>query len=452
MYEFRLLGPLEALIDGNSVNLAAAKPRALLALLLLNRNRVVPTETLIDELWDDKPPARATKTLQVYVSQLRKELGPERLLTRAPGYELRVGEDELDLDRFEKLAAEARERLAEGDAAGAMEGMRRALDLWRGPALLEFRAEPFAARAAATLEDRRLAVVEDWLSAALEAGEAAGIVPELEELVASHPLRERPRELLMLALYRAGRQADALELFRRTRELFVSELGIEPSASLRELEQAMLRQDTALLGTPRAQHAAPMSPDDARPRPRRAPWTLAAVVALAAAAIVAALLTHDDGTSSPPSTSAADPQVRSFVYKLENFLTQSHDGRVQVTRAIAGAFDCSLPPDVAAAQLDQVQRNRQSLLQQVAALQVPDSGAALHASDLFQKATHASIAADWIYRDWLRSRPACPRGGRLPAAARAADARATALKQQFLVSFNPLAERLGRRTWKANEF
>ena len=279
MYEFRLLGPLEALIEGNSVNLAAAKPRALLALLLLHRNRVVPTETLIDELWGDEPPARATKTLQVYVSQLRKELGPDRLVTRAPGYELRIGEDELDVDRFEKLAAEARERLAAGDAAGAVEGMRRALDLWRGPALLEFR-EPFAERASARLEDLRLAAVEDLLSAALEAGEAAGIVPELEELVASHPLRERPRELLMLALYRAGRQADALELFRRTRELFVSELGIEPSASLRELEQAMLRQDTALLETPRAKRAARMPPDAARPRRWRAPWTLVAAAAL----------------------------------------------------------------------------------------------------------------------------------------------------------------------------
>ena len=452
MYEFRLLGPLEALIDGNPVNLAAAKPRALLALLLLNRNRVVPTEKLIDELWGDEPPARATKTLQVYVSQLRKELGPERLLTRAPGYELRVGEDELDVDRFEKLAAEARARLAAGDAGGAVEGMRRALDLWRGPALLEFRVEPFAERAAARLEDLRLAAVEDWLLAALEDGEAAGIVPELEELVASHPLRERPRELLMLALYRAGRQAEALELFRRTRELFVSELGIEPGASLRELEQAMLRQDTALLGEVGAQRVASMSPGDARPRRRRTPWLVVAVAALAAAAIVAALLVHDGGTSSPSTTPVADPQVRSFVYKLENFLAQSHDGRAQVMRAITGAFDCSLPPDVAAAQLDQVQRNRQSLLEQVAALHVPGSEATLHASDLFQKATHASIAADWIYRDWLRSRPACPHGGRLPAAARAADARATALKQRFLVVFDPLANRFGRRTWNANEF
>ena len=420
MYEFRLLGPLEALIDGNPVNLAAAKPRALLALLLLHRNRVVPIEKLIDELWGDEPPARATKTLQVYVSQLRKELGPERLLTRAPGYELRVAEDELDVDLFEKLAAEARERLAAGDAAGAVEGVRRALDLWRGPALVEFR-EPFAERAAARLEDLRLAAVEDWLLAALEAGEAAGIVPELEQLVASHPLRERPRELMMLALYRAGRQADALELFRRTRELFVSELGIEPSASLRELEQAMLRQDPALLGEVRAPRAASTSTVDARPRRRRGLWVVAGVAALATAGILAALLVHDPGSNSP-TTTTADLQVRSFVYKLENFLLQSHDGRAQVTRAIAGAFDCSLTPDVAAAQLDQVQRNRQSLLEQVAALNVPDSEGALQASNLFQKATHASIKADWIYRDWLRTRTACPRAGHPPGRGRAAGA------------------------------
>jgi DNA-binding SARP family transcriptional activator len=451
VYEFRLLGPLEALIDGNSVNLAAAKPRALLALLLLNRNRVVPTEKLIDELWGDEPPARATKTLQVYVSQLRKELGPDRLLTRAPGYELRVAEDELDLDRFEKLAAEARKRLAADDAAGAVEEMRRALKLWRGVPLLEFRTERFAERAGARLEDLRLAAVEDLLHAALEAGEAAVIVPELEELVASHPLRERPRELLMLALYRAGRQADALELFRHTRDLFVSDLGIEPGASLRELEQAILRQDTALLAKFPAQRAASASLAEASARRLRAPWVLVAIAALVATGTVAALLVHDGGSSSP-TTPRPDPQARSFVYKLENFLAQSHDGRMQVTRAIAGAFDCSLSPDVAAAQLDQVQRNRQSLLEQVAALHVPGSMGALRASDLFQKATHASIAADWIYRDWLRRRHACPRGGRLPAAARAADARATALKRRFLVVFDPLAKRFQRRVWNANEF
>jgi DNA-binding SARP family transcriptional activator len=453
VYEFRLLGPLEALIDGNPVNLAAAKPRALLALLLLNRNRVVATETLIDELWGEEPPARATKTLQVYVSQLRKEFGSERLLTRAPGYELRVAEGELDLDRFEQVVGEARVRLADGDPKAAVAAMRSALELWRGPPLAEFRTEPFAERAAARLDDQRLATVEDWLHAALEAGESADIVPELEELVAAHPLRERPRELLMLALYRAGRQADALELFRRTRELFVSELGIEPSASLRELEQAMLRQDEGLLGkVPVA--VSPSPPVNSVRRRRRGPWALMSLVALAAlvaAGIAAALLVRDGG-SNTRTTSNANPQVRSFVYKLENFLGQSHDGRVQVTRAIAGAFDCSLSPDVAAAQLDQVQRNRQSLLEQVAALHVPGSEASLHASDLFQQATHASVAADWIYRDWLRSRDACPRGGQLPAAARAADARATDLKRRFLLVFDPLAERFGRKTWTANEF
>ena len=302
------------------------------------------------------------------------------------------------------------------------------------------------------MEDLRLAAVEDWLLAALEAGEAAGIVPELEELVASHPLRERPRELLMLALYRAGRQADALELFRRTRELFVSELGIEPSASLRELEQAMLRQDPALLGeassTACGEHVngrCPASPTTrtlggGRSRRARCRRNLGSTARAR------------PWYATARTTTTADPQVRSFVYKLENFLLQSHDGRAQVTRAIAGAFDCSLTPDVAAAQLDQVQRNRQSLLEQVAALNVPDSEGALQASNLFQKATHASIKADWIYRDWLRTRTACPRGGHPPAVARAADARATAMKQRFLVVFDPLAKSFDRRVWNANEF
>ena len=289
------------------------------------------------------------------------------------------------------------------------------------------------------MEDTRLAAVEDWLLAALEAGEAAGIVPELEELVASHPLRERPRELLMLALYRAGRQADALELFRRTRELFVTELGIEPSASLRELEQAMLRQDPALLGAVRAPRPASTSTVVARPRRRRGLWVVVGVAALAAAGISAALLVHDRGSNSR-TTTTADLQVRSFVYKLENFLLQSHDGRAQVMRAIAGAFDCSLTPDVAAAQFDQVQRNRQSLLEQVAALNVPDSEGALQASNLFQKATHASIKADWIYRDWLRTRTPVHAGGDAAGrCARGGRAR-NGHEAGFLVVFDPLAK------------
>ena len=422
MDEFRLLGPLEAVVDGRPVQLAAAKPRALLALLLLNRNRVVATERLIDELWADEPPATAVKALQVYVSQLRKELGSDRLVTRPPGYLLRVDEGELDLDRFEQLRREGRHE--------------EALALWRGP------PEPVAAH----LEELRSAAYEDWLEAAVESGDA--VIPQLEQLVAEEPLRERPRELLMLALYRAGRQAEALELFRRTRELFVEELGIEPGPGLRELEQAMLRQDSELRLPPRR-------PVEAAQPARRRWWLLAAAALIVAAIVLAALLVHDgSGGNKPTVTPTTQPstQLRSFVFTLENFLDQSHDGRVAVRRALAGAFDCSLSPGAAAAQLDGVQENRQSLLEQLAALHVPDDEDALRASDRLQKAIHASMSADFAYRDWLRTRTDCARGGTLPLAGRRADARATAFKRSFLAAFNPLARRFGKRVWRVDEF
>jgi hypothetical protein len=293
-----------------------------------------------------------------------------------------------------------------------------------------------------------VAAQEDWLHAALESGDAAAVIPELEQVVAAQPLRERPRELLMLALYRAGRQADALELFRRTRELFVDELGIEPSAALRELEGAMLRQEPALQLRPRA----PTPPPTDRKRSRG--WLLVAAAALiAVAAVSAALIAHDGGgKGGRTTTEQANPELRVFVFKLENFLAQSHEGRVAVGRVLAGALDCSLSPQVAAAQLDGVQQNRQSLLQQVAALHVPAGEDALPASDLFQRATRTSMAADQIYRDWLRDHTGCPRGSKLPAAARDADVRATALKRQFVRAFNPLARKFGRRTWRADQF
>jgi DNA-binding SARP family transcriptional activator len=429
--EFRLLGPLEAVVDGTPVQLAAAKPRALLALLLLDRNHVVSNDRLIDELWGEAPPGQATKTLQVYVSQLRKALGPDRLVTRPPGYLLRVEDGELDLERFEQLTGEARSL----PPAEARDRLGQALALWRGP--------PEAV--AAHLGELREAAYEDWLEASVESGDA--VVPQLEELVAREPLRERPRALLMLALYRSGRQAEALELFRRTRELFVDELGIEPGPELRDLEQAMLRQDTdlRLKAVPHRQTPAPS---------HRRRWLLVALalLVLAAAGVTAALLARNGDSSAAPTTTLANPELRSFVYTLENFLQQSHEGRAEVTQVLAGAFDCSLSPQVAAAQLDSVQENRQSLLEQLAALHVPDSTRALLVSDRFQKASHASIAADWIYRDWLRGKTSCVRGSKPPAAARRADARATALKLRFLTAFNPMAAGFGRRTWQANEF
>jgi len=433
--EFRLLGPLEVVLGGKAVPLAAAKPRALLTLLLLDRNRVVSTERLIDELWSDEPPARATKTLQVYVSQLRKTLGPDRLVTQPTGYVLRIETGELDLDRFEELTADARGKLQAGDAAGARDRLREAQQLWRG------RSE------VPSLEELRFAADEDLMYASLESGDAAETIPELERLVAEQPLRERPRELLMLALYRSGRQADALELFRSTRDLFVGELGIEPSAALRELEGAMLRQEPGL--DVRARRTVAEAPRDRR----RRNWALVAAVVLAVvvAAIATALVARDgDGAGTP--TTRADPQLRSFVYTLENFLTQSHDGRVAVRRAITGALDCSLSPQVAAGQLDGVEQNRQSLLQQLAALHVPAGDAALQASDLLQRAIHASISADLIYRDWLRRRTTCNSGPQVPLAAARTSARATALKKRFLAAFDPLARRYDRRIWRADQF
>ncbi len=244
--EFRLLGPVEAIADGRPVPLPAAKPRALLALLLLSGGRVVSVDGLIDGLWGDEAPDTAGKALQVYVSQLRKAIGADRVVTKPPGYALRVDEGELDLDRFEQLAREGRDLLAEGDAKAASERLAEALALWRGPALAEFRDDPFARDAAARLEDARLGALEERIDADLALGRHAQLVPELEELVARHPARERIAGQLMLALYRSGRQSEALEVYRRTRETLNEQLGIEPGPELRELERAILQHDPAL--------------------------------------------------------------------------------------------------------------------------------------------------------------------------------------------------------------
>lgn len=243
--EFRILGPLEVGFDGPPFATKGRKPRALLALLLLHRNKTVPAERLIDDLWDENPPATAGNTLQVYVSQLRK-LVEDRLIREGPGYRLRVELGELDAERFERLAAEGASALASRSYAKASEQLLEALALWRGPALVDVRSEPFAQAEITRLEELRLVAIEDRLEAELGLGRDNELVPELEGLVAEHPVRERLRRLLMLALYRAGRQADALETYREARRVLVDELGLEPGSELRELEQAILRQDPAL--------------------------------------------------------------------------------------------------------------------------------------------------------------------------------------------------------------
>ena len=364
--EFLILGPVEAAVDGRAVPLPAAKPRALLAVLLLSRNRVVPVHQLVADLWSDEPPDTATKALQVYVSQLRKAIGADRVATKAPGYSLRVEDGELDLDRFERLAREGREQLAAGDAAAAAAVLTEALALWRGPAFAEFAAEPFARDAGPRLDDARLAALEDRIDAELALGRDDGLVPELEELVARNPYRERLRAQLMLALYRAGRQADALDLYRRTRATFVDELGIEPGPALQDLERAILRQDPDL--RPGAEPPRPGAP----PPPRRGrrlllPLALAAL-ALAVAAAVAAVVLTRGGSSAGDDAERCGRSSRSWRTSSSSRGTAASRSPDRRSRRRS---PCRLAPHAAAVQLDRVQRNRQSLLEQIAALSVP---------------------------------------------------------------------------------
>jgi DNA-binding SARP family transcriptional activator/DNA-binding beta-propeller fold protein YncE len=245
--EFRILGPLEAEQDGRLVPLGGRKQRALLALLLLHANGVVPRDRLIDEIWGDEPPETARTALQVYVSQLRKALGGERIETRAPGYRVRTEPDALDLERFERLVGEGRDALAGGDAECSADALREALALWRGTPLAELGAVPFAQRECLRLEELRLAALEERVEADLQLGRHTRLVPELEGLVREHPLRERLRGQLMLALYRCGRQADALEVYRSGRRLLDEELGLQPSDELQRLERAILNHDPSLV-------------------------------------------------------------------------------------------------------------------------------------------------------------------------------------------------------------
>jgi class 3 adenylate cyclase/predicted ATPase len=241
--EFRILGPLEVHGHGCQISLGGGKQRALLGVLLLHANESISNERLIDELWGDRPPARAHKLVQGYVSGLRKVLGPARVVTRSPGYLARVEGGELDALEFERLVAEGR---AAEEPLLKTERLREALDLWRGSALADLRFEGFAAREAERLNELRLAALLDRIDVDLTLGHHVELVGELEALVAAHPLQERFRALLMLALYRSGRQADALELFRATRTLLSEELGLDPSPELQRLERLILTHDPEL--------------------------------------------------------------------------------------------------------------------------------------------------------------------------------------------------------------
>ena len=246
--------------DEGSLVLGGIKQRSLLAILLLHANQVVSRDRLIDALWGASPPLACGKSIQVYVSRLRKVLADDRLVTRAPGYVLYVDPAELDLTRFEQLVGEAQRASPEN----ASQKLREALALWRGPALDDLAYEQFTQAEIARLEEMRLAATEQRLEADLALGRHAELVGELEALVARHPLRERFRHQLMLALYRSERQAEALEAYRRARDELAEELGLEPSESLRRLEAAILRQDAELaLPGPRQRESS--APADAAP-------------------------------------------------------------------------------------------------------------------------------------------------------------------------------------------
>ena len=246
--DFRILGPLEVADNGREPVIARGKQRALLAILLLHANEVVSSDRLIEELWGEQPPASAAKSLQVHVSRLRKALEDcsDRVVTRPNGYLLHVEAGELDLDRCERLAHQGREALATDNPGRAAEQLREALALWRGPPLADFAFDSFAQPEIGRLEELRLALLEDRIEADLSSGQHAELVGELEALVGEHPLRERLRRQVVLALYRSGRQADALEAYRAARETLNEELGLEPTPALRELEQAILNHDASL--------------------------------------------------------------------------------------------------------------------------------------------------------------------------------------------------------------
>jgi YVTN family beta-propeller protein len=285
--EFRILGPLEVIDAGRPLTIRRGKDQALLAYLLLHANELVPSARLIDVLWDERPPATAAKVLQNAVSNLRKQVGDGRLQTKDPGYVLRVAEDEFDLARFRRLADEGRNA--------------EALALWRGTPLIDLYEEAFADDARRRLEDERLGVLEERLDADLAGGGGSGLIAELESLIAEHPLRERPYGQLMLAYYRAGRQSEALDTFRRARRT-LTELGLEPGPQLQDLERQILRQDPALAVAAR----------DGQPPGGRKRWVLLGAIALAlVAGAIAYALTRDGSdelTVVPNSVVRIDPK------------------------------------------------------------------------------------------------------------------------------------------------
>ena len=308
--------------------------RALLVALLLRRGEVVSMDALIEALWGERAPSTAGKAVQGYVSHLRRLLGGDgaaALVTRSPGYMLHIEEEQVDAARFARLAAEGQGALEDGDPSGALATLDASLALWRGPALAEFAFDDFAQREIQRLTERRLEVTEDRVDALLQLGRHSGLVSELESLVAANPLRERPRGQLMLALYRSGRPADALQVYKEGARLS-RELGLDPAAELRRLEKAILEQDPSIAAPAPAERradtpsAGDVAPGATQPRdPRRfGRRHLAAAAVVAALLVVGGIVALDRATGGatsvavlPPAVVAVDPETNRVVASIK---------------------------------------------------------------------------------------------------------------------------------------
>jgi YVTN family beta-propeller protein len=325
--DVNILGPFDVRDrEGRQIRLPAGRELSLLALLLIRRGEVVSTDRIVDVLWANRPPETAAKAVQGYVSHLRRVLDPgdgsDLLVTRAPGYVLRAEAVVVDATRFEQLAGDGRRALEDGSPEEAVLLFDEGLALWRGPALAEFAYDDFAQAEIHRLGELRLAVTEDRVDALLRLGRHAELVGQLDSLVAAHPLRERLRGQWMLALYRGGRQAEALQAYRDGRRLLASELGLEPGPELQRLERAILAQDPALEAeapvTRPAREGTPPHP------PRATPRRIAIAGALLAAALAAALLVvlrvTEDGSSgvavTAPALVAIDPKTNRVVASI----------------------------------------------------------------------------------------------------------------------------------------
>lgn len=331
--DYRLLGPIEAGVDGRLLDIGGRKQRALLAILLLNANEPVSRDCLAERLWGEHPPAGAQHTLEVYVSRLRKALGPaagcEVVLTRPGAYLLRTADDRIDVRYFERLAGEGRRALAAGEPERAAADLRAALALWRGAALSGVGDDLFAQAEIARLEELRAGVIEDRIEAELALGGHADVIGELGSLVAAHPLRERLYQLLMIALYRCGRQPEALAVYQSARRVLVAELGIEPSPALQRVERAILAQDAFLDAPPRAGPAPAPAAAGRRLPPASGAWRAQVLVtagvglALVVALLASGVLAGGRGSSGPV---AAAPDTVAVIDAGRNVLAADVTG------------------------------------------------------------------------------------------------------------------------------